>query len=324
LKSNKETIEKFKIKITYSKMLFILLIAVIIFFAINTDGVILKPSVLFGLTENVVEIGFMALPLTFIITTSGIDLSVGMIMTLSAIMLGLTYQSTSNIGVAIVVCMLTGLACGALNGLIIAKTKISPLVTTLATMSLYMGIAKIISGTKIFSKYPEGFKFLGYHRLFNAIPYQFILFIILYIIFALFFYRSNIGRYLRAMGLNEKTAKFTGINVDMVKFFIYTLSGFMCAVAAIIYLSRLPAATPNIGLNMNLEAITAVVLGGTNIMGGVGSVHGTFLSILLLGVIRKGMQLVGLGGDIYNFILGIILIICLIGFSYFDKSKKNI
>lgn len=249
--SNKETIKKFKIKITYSKMLFILLIAVIIFFAINTDGVILKPSVLFGLTENVVEIGLMALPLTFIITTSGIDLSVGMIMTLSAIMLGLTYQSTNNIGVAIVVCMVTGIACGALNGLIIAKTKISPLVTTLATMSLYMGIAKIISGTSIFSKYPEGFKFLGYHRLFNAIPYQFILFIIFYIIFALFFYRANIGRYLRAMGLNEKTAKFTGINVDMVKFFIYTLSGFMCAVAAIIYLSRLPAATPNIGLNMN-------------------------------------------------------------------------
>ena len=148
-------------------------------------------------------------------------------------------------------------------------------------------------------------------------------FTIIYIVFALFFYRANIGRYLRAMGLNEKTAKFTGINVDMVKFFIYTLSGFMCAVAAIIYLSRLPAATPNIGLNMNLEAITAVVLGGTNIMGGVGSVHGTFLSILLLGVIRKGMQLVGLGGDIYNFILGIILIICLIGFSYFDKSKKK-
>lgn len=321
--SIKEPIKRPKFTITYQGILLVLLIGLIIFFAIIEGGDILKPSVLFGLTENVVEIGLMALALTFIITTGGIDLSVGMIMALSAVMLGATYEFTNNIGLAIVVCLLTGLICGALNGIIIAKTKISPLVTTLATMSLYYGIAKIISGTKIFSTYPEGFKFLAYKRLFNIIPYQFIFFIIVFILFATFFYKANIGRYLRAMGLNEKAAKFMGINVEMVKFFIYTLSGLLCAVAAIIYLSRLPAAKPDIGLNLNLEAITAVVLGGTDIMGGVGSVNGTFIAILVLGVLRKGMQLVGLGGDIYNFILGIILVICLIGFSYLDRSKKR-
>ena len=321
--AHKEVSKKHKFAITYIEILIVLLIGLIVLFAVLADGTILKPSVLFGLTVNVIEVGLMALALTFVITTGGIDLSVGSTMSLSAVMLGITYETTTNIYLAIVVCLLTGLACGALNGLIIAKTRIAPLVTTLATMSLYYGIAKIISGTKIFSTYPEGFKFLAYKELFNVIPYQFIIFVVFYIIFAIFFYRGNIGRYLQAMGYNEKAAKFMGVSVGSNKLFIYTLTGLICSLASIIYLSRLPAAKPDIGLNLNLEAITAVVLGGTNIMGGVGSVTGTFIAVLILGVLRKGLQLIGLGGNIYNFILGILLIICLIGFSYLNNVKKK-
>lgn len=319
----KEVTRKPKFTVTYQMILIVLLIAFIALFSVLADGVILKPNVLFGLTENVVEIGLMALALTFIITTGGIDLSVGSTMALCAIMLGYTYESTNNLTLAIVVCILTGLACGAFNGLIISRTKISPLVTTLATLSLYYGIARIICGTKIFSTYPEGFKFLAYERLFNTIPYQFILFVVLFIVFAAFFYKANIGRYLRSLGLNEKAAKFMGVDVAAVKFVIYTISGLICALASIIYLSRLPAAKPDIGLNINLEAITAVVLGGTSIMGGIGSMTGTFIAVLTLGVLRKGMQLIGLGGDIYSFVLGIILIICLITFSYMDNVRKK-
>jgi ribose/xylose/arabinose/galactoside ABC-type transport system permease subunit len=315
--------KKFKFTITYIQILILLLIGLLLMFSVLTEGVIVKPSVLFGLTENVVEVGIMALALTFIITTGGIDLSVGSILALSAIMLGMTYEHTGSIGLAIVICLLTGLACGALNGLIIAKTRVSPLVTTLATMSLYYGIARIISGTQIFSTYPDGFKILSQKRLFDIVPYQFILFVILFLVFAVFFYRAKIGRYLRAIGHNEKAAKFMGVAVDTNKFVIYTLTGLLCSVASIIYLSRLPAAKPDIGMNLNLEAITAVVLGGTNILGGVGSVSGTFVAVLVLGVLRKGLQLIGLGGSIYNFILGILLVISLIGFSYMDSKKKK-
>jgi len=318
-----EVSKKPKFTVTYQKILVVLLIGLIALFALLEEGIILKPSVLFGLTENVVEVGLMALALTFIITTGGIDLSVGSTMALSAVILGWTYETTNNIALAIVLCILTGLACGALNGLIIAKTKIAPLVTTLATMSLYYGIAKIISGTKIFSTYPEGFKFLAFRRLFNIIPYQFVLFVVVFVLFAVFFYRSNIGRYLRSIGYREKAAKFMGVGVESVKFGIYTLTGLVCSIASIIYLSRLPAAKPDIGLNLNLEAITAVVLGGTSIMGGIGSVTGTFIAVLVLGVLRKGMQLIRLGGDVYNFILGIILVICLISFSYLDSMEKK-
>jgi len=320
---HKKAAKKPKFTITYIGILIALLVGLIALFAVLAEGTILKPSVLFGLTENVTEVGLMALALTFVITTGGIDLSVGSTMALSAVMLGMTYETTNNIALAIFVSFLTGLACGVLNGVIIAKTKIAPLVTTLATMSLYYGIARIISGTNIFSTYPEGFTFLAEKKLFNIVPYQFILFVVFYIIFALFFYRANIGRYLRAIGYNEKAAKFMGVGVGTNKFFIYTLTGLMCSLASIIYLSRLPAAKPDIGLNLNLEAITAVVLGGTNIMGGVGSVSGTFIAVLILGVLRKGLQLIGLGGNIYNFILGILLVICLIGFSYLDYVKKK-
>jgi len=320
---NVEKLKKPKFTITYLMILILLLLGIIFLFAVLENGIILKPNVLFGQTENIIEVGLMALALTFVITTGGIDISVGSTMALGAVMLGLTYEKTNNIAIAIVVCILTGLSCGALNGFIISKTKISPLVTTLATLSLYYGIARILSGTKIFSTYPEGFKFLAYKKLFDIIPYQFIFFVFIFILFAVFFSRASIGRYLRSIGYNEKAAKFMGVNVEANKFFIYTLTGLICSFASIIYLSRLPAAKPDIGLNLNIEAITAVVLGGTSIMGGVGSINGTFVAILILGVLRKGLQLIGLGGNIYNFVLGILLIMCLIGFSYLDIVKKK-
>ena len=124
----------------------------------------------------------MALPMTLIIITSGIDLSVGSNMALSAVVMGAVYGATHNFGFALLCCLATGTLAGALNGILIAKTRIAPLVMTLATMSLYLGIPKIISGTKIFSDFPDGFTFLQTNKLFGVVPYQFVLFIALFII----------------------------------------------------------------------------------------------------------------------------------------------
>ncbi len=150
--------------------------------------------------------GIIALAMTLVIATGGIDLSVGYTMALSAIMMGLIYERTGNIVLAIVVCLVTGILCGALNGLIIAKANIPPLVTTLATFSLYTGVSKCIAGSNIFSTFPEGMTILITHRLFGIIPYQFILFLVLAAIFAFAFNRTRYGRYLRGMGFNEQTA----------------------------------------------------------------------------------------------------------------------
>jgi ribose transport system permease protein len=323
-KSLKSTdVDKKKI-INYQTALVIALVLLIVGFGILQDGIMLKPKVLLGLSANVVEIGLMSLPMTFIILTGGIDLSVGSTMALSGIVLGYTYQQSNNLTFAILCSVLTGIACGAFNGLIIAKTKISPLVTTLATFSLYYGIARIISGTQIFSNFPDGFKFLANNKLFDIIPYQFILFLVLAIVFHIVYKKTVLGVYLRGIGLNEKAVIFSGISVTKIKFFIYTLSGVVCTLSSFVYLSRLPAAKPDMGTNLNIETITAVVLGGTSIMGGKGTVFGTIISIMILGVLRKGLQLIGLGGDVYNFVLGIVLVVCLIGFSITERAKKSI
>lgn len=308
---------------TYQKILFVLLIGLIVLFAFMEDFIMFKPRVLFGLTENITEIGLMALPMTLIIITSGIDLSVGTIMALSAVIIGAVYQGTQNIWVAIASGLAVGTICGALNGLIISKTKVAPLVTTLATMSLYLGIAKIICGTNIYSDFPDGFTFLQAKRLFNVVPYQFLLLVVLFIGYTVFFNRSTLGCIVRGIGFNEETVKYSGIKIGKVKFLLYLTSGFIAALAGVVYLSHLPAAKPDIGANLNLQVITAVVLGGTSIMGGVGSMTGTFLGVLILGVLRKGLQIIGLGGDVYSFILGIMLIICLIGFSLVEKRQKK-
>lgn len=314
---------KKKFKFTYQMALFVFLIGLILFFGQMEDWIITKPKVLFGLTENIMEIGLMALPMTLIIITSGIDLSVGSNMALSAVILGAVYSVTQSIVLAIFCSFLVGTMAGAFNGLLISKTRIAPLVMTLATMSLYLGIAKIICGTNIYSDFPDGFTFLQTNKLFGVVPYQFVLFILLFIGFALFYNRSSLGRYIRGLGLNEEAVKYSGVKIARIKFFLYTVSGFVCALAGLVYLSHLPAAKPDIGNNLNLQAITAVVLGGTSIMGGVGNMTGTFLGVLILGVLRKGLQLIGLGGDVYSFILGLVLVICLIGFSMVENRKKK-
>ena len=317
------TNKKRRIRFTYQTGLFVFLVALIFFFGYMEDWIIMKPKVLSGLTENIMEIGLMALPMTFIIITAGIDLSVGSSMALSAVVLGAVYGATQNFALALTCSIATGILAGFLNGLLISKTKIAPLVMTLATMSLYLGIAKIISGTQIFSDFPDGFTFLQTSKLFGVVPYQFVLFIVLFFLFWLVFEKSLIGRYIRGIGLNEDAVKYSGVKIGKIKLWIYTISGFVTSIAAVVYLSHLPAAKPDIGNNLNLQAITAVVLGGTSIMGGIGSMTGTFLGVLILGVLRKGLQLIGFGGDIYSFILGLVLVICLIGFSLAENRKKK-
>lgn len=320
-KKNRSSMSKI---FNYQMILFLVLVFLIIMFGVMEEGIMFRPKVLFGLTANVVEIGLMSLPMTFIILTGGIDLSVGSTMALSGVVLGAAYSSTGNIALAMILSMTTGTLCGMFNGLVISRTKISPLVTTLATYSLYYGIARIMSGTNIYSNFPEGFKFLAYNKFMNVIPYQFILLVIGAAIFIIVNKKTILGVYLKGIGLNEEAIKFAGISVTKIKFAIYTLSGMICTTSAFIYLSRLPAAKPDMGLNLNLETITAVVLGGTSINGGKGTVIGTVISILILGVLRKGLQLIGFGGDVYTFILGIVLVICLIGFSISEKAGKKV
>jgi ribose/xylose/arabinose/galactoside ABC-type transport system permease subunit len=308
--------------VTYQLALFILLVFLIVLFGI-LQPVFFSPDVLFNVTVIIGEIGIMALAMTFIITTGGIDLSVGYTLQLSAIVFGSVYARTHSVAGAVILAVLTGTACGFLNGIIISRTKIPPLVTTLATMNLFRGISMIVAGSETYSGFPEGFKAISSTFLFDIVPIQFLYFLALFIVFNLYYTRGTLGRNLKGIGFNEKVLVFSGINTRRSLLFIYTLAGLMCALAALVYLGRLSAATTSMGNDLNLQVITAVVLGGTSIMGGVGSVAGTFIGVLIIGVLRKGFTLLNFSGNIFNFTLGLILIVALVVFALLEERKKN-
>lgn len=310
-----------RFSVSHQVILLGVLVALVVIFGI-IEPVFFKPHVLFDVTAIVGEIGLMALGMTFIISTSGVDLGVGYNLQMSGIVFGITLAGTGNLVLAVVLAILTGTAGGFINGLIISRTKIPPLVTTLATMYLYRGISMIVAGTQNFSGFPEGFHKISTIELFGFLPIQFLYLLFIFFVLDFFYERGTLGRNLKGMGFNENAVIYSGVNTKKIKLGIYTLLGFLCGLAALVYLGRLSAAKTSMGDYMNFEVITAVLIGGTSIMGGVGSLRGTLIGVLIIGVLKKGYSLLNFSGNIYNFTLGLILILSLIVFSLLEERKK--
>jgi ribose/xylose/arabinose/galactoside ABC-type transport system permease subunit len=309
--------------LSHQNILLLVLIALVVGFGIM-EPVFFKPGVLFDVFAIVGEIGLMAMGMTFIISTGGVDLGVGYNLQMSAIVFGVTYSGTGNLALAIIVALLTGMAGGFFNGLVISRTRIPSLVTTLATMYLYRGISMIVAGTRTFSGFPEGFQKISTIELFGFLPIQSLYLIGVFLILDFFYERGALGRNLKGMGFNENAVVFSGVNTRRIKLGIYTLLGLICGLAALVYLGRLSAAKTSMGDYMNFEVITAVLIGGTSIMGGVGSMRGTLIGVLIIGVLKKGFTLLNFSGNIYNFTLGLILILSLIIFALEEERKKAV
>jgi ribose/xylose/arabinose/galactoside ABC-type transport system permease subunit len=212
---------------------------------------------------------------------------------------------------------------GFANGLIVSRTRIPPLVTTLATMYLYRGISMIVAGSNNYSGFPETFQRISTVKLFGFMPLQLIYLLVLFFVLDYLYERGSLGRNLKGMGFNENAVIFSGVNTKKILLGIYTFQGFLCGLAAMVYLGRFSAAKTSMGDNMNFEVITAVLLGGTSTMGGIGSLRGTLIGIIIIGVLKKGFSLLNFSGNIYNFTLGLILILSLILFSVMENKKRN-
>ncbi len=312
---------KISIKLTHQGVLVTLLFGLIITFGL-IEPVFFRPSVLLDVMAIMGDVGVMALGMTYIITTSGVDLSVGYNQQLSAVVFGMVYLSTRNLALAIAAALLCGTVLGFFNGLIVAKTKIPPLVTTLATMYLFRGISMILAGSMTYSGFPQGFRLFFTYRLFGVLPIQFIYFTAVFLILDSLYSYGALGRNLKGMGFNEESVHFSGVKIQKIKIGIYTLLGLLCGFAALMYLGRLSVAKTSIGDWINFQVITAVLLGGTSINGGVGSIRGTFIAILIIGVLKKGYTLMSLSGNIFNFTLGTILILSLIVFAVTEERKN--
>ena len=258
------------------------------------------------------EVGLVALAMTFVIVSAGIDLSVGSILGLVAILLGVFWQKLGiPLPLAMVLGVVVGGIAGLVNGIIITRFRVPPLIATLATLALYRGLAEGISQARSVRGYPEWFFVLGQGEVLG-VPTQLWIFLACAVIAAIVLGMSTFGRATYATGANIIAARFSGIPVDRTILLIYTASGLISGLAAIIFVSRVSTTRSDMGTGLELDVITAVVLGGTSIFGGRGTIIGTLLGLILMQALKNGLALAGVKGDGTIVVIGLILIATII------------
>jgi rhamnose transport system permease protein len=264
-------------------------------------------------SSDFMEIGIMMLPMVFIIITGNIDLSVASTMGMSASLMGLLHIMGVNIWIAALAGLIVGTLGGVLNGYLVAYVKIPSLVVTLGTYAFFRGIAYGFLGDQAARDYAPAFTYLGQGRVFGTlIPFSAFLFVILAIIFGLVLHRTAFGRYLYAIGNNKQSAIYSGVPVAKIILILFTLSGLMSALAGLILAARFGSTRPDIGTGLELTVITVVVLGGVDINGGIGTMTGAVLSLLLIGLMRFGMGLLNIQGQVQGIAIGLLLIISIL------------
>jgi rhamnose transport system permease protein len=259
--------------------------------------------------------------MTFVIVTGGIDLSVGSILGLTAILLGVFWK---NLGLplpaAIALAIVCGTFAGWVNGFIITRFNVPPLIATLATLALYRGLAEGISEARSVRGYPEWFFFFGQGEILG-VPFQLWLLGIAVVVSAVILGLTPFGRATYAIGANETAARFSGIRVNSVKLWIYTAAGFCSALAAVIFVSRVTTTRSDMGTGLELDVITGVVLGGTSIFGGRGTIIGTVLGLVLIQALKNGLALSGVKGDGTIVVIGLVLIGAILVGALFDRNR---
>jgi rhamnose transport system permease protein len=268
----------------------------------------------FDIVRHHVEIGLLALVMTPIILTGGIDLSVGSLLGLCAILFGKFWRDAGMSPLAAGACTLAvGALAGGLNAALITELRLPPLIVTLGTYSLYRGLAEAIThGSDTFTNFPDSFLFLG-QKHWLGLPTQAPIFIVVALGVWLLVHRTTFGRSFRAIGFSPEGARYAGIPVERRLSLVYVLAGVVSALAAIIYTARLGQARADAGTGYELYAITAVVLGGTSIFGGIGSVQGTLLGIAAIAILDSGLAHARLPGEAAGVLTGLLLLLALTG-----------
>lgn len=274
------------------------------------------------LSRHLWETAILALGMTLIIITAGIDLSVGSAMGMCAVAFGYCHDLTGSVAVSCVACLLAGALGGMLNGALISRLKVHPLIVTLATYAAFRGIAEGASQGAVFSRFGDSFSSLGRGMWFGA-PIAAYIFGVLAVGFAVFLAKTPTGRYLYAIGHNETAARFSGIPVDRIKFWLYTTSGLLAGLATLIYVSRFDTAKADAGTGLELDVITAVVIGGTSIFGGRGNIAGTVLGLLL---IHETKQFVGRYwriDELKGLLVGVLLILSILVYRALSRKGRG-
>ncbi|MBI1280970.1 MAG: ABC transporter permease [Anaerolineaceae bacterium] len=289
-------------------VLTIIMIIAVLVLSTQTDKLLTGDNLL-NQGRLLAEVALVAMPMTFIIITGGIDLSVGSILGLTAIVLGYSWKNLGlPLEVAIIVALAVGTLAGFVNGFFIVRLGVPPLIMTLSTLALYRGLAEGISQARSVRGYPDWFFQLGQGEVLG-VPSQVWIVVISIIFSGVVLARTTFGRSLYAIGNNELGARFSGIPVNRIKLLIYTFSGFMAGVAGYIYVSRVTTTRSDFGTGLELDVIAAVVLGGTSIFGGSGTIFGTVIGLITIQLLKNGLSLANVKGDATIVIVGIVLIL---------------
>ncbi|MGJ4952848.1 ABC transporter permease [Bradyrhizobium sp. HKCCYLS20291] len=261
-------------------------------------------------TVNFSEKAIVALAMALLILVGDIDLSVAAIIALASLAMGLASVAGVSTPGLVLIGLGVGAVAGAFNGLLVTGIGLPSIVVTIGTMSLYRGIAQVVLGDQAITRYPAGLQALGQGTLFEMppLPWSFAIFLGLALVIGLVLHRTTIGRRLYAIGNNAIAARYSGIRVERIRFWLFVLSGLAGGLAAVLLTGRIGSTRPNIALGWELEIITMVVLGGVSISGGSGSIPGVVLAVFVLGFTTFGMSLVNVPGIVINVLLGVLLI----------------
>jgi len=271
----------------------------------------LTVSNLLNIAEQTSINAIVAVGMTFVILSGGIDLSVGSIVAFSGVVLGAALQSGQPLLLALVLAAAVGLACGLGNGALVSWGGLPPFIVTLGTMSIARGAALLFTEGRPVSGFDPGFRMLATGRV-AFIPAPVIATILVYAIAHFVLTRTTFGRYVYAIGGNEEATRLSGVAIRFHKTMIYGVSGLMSAIAAIILTARLNSAQPIAGMMYELDAIAATVIGGTSLMGGEGSLGGTLVGALIMGVLRNGLNLLGVSSFLQQIVIGAVIVVAVL------------
>ncbi|BDR65269.1 ribose ABC transporter permease [Clostridium tetani] len=261
----------------------------------------------------------LAIGMSFVILTGGIDLSVGSTLAITGALSASIIRLTNSIFLSLVVALIIGAAIGLMNGVTVAKGKIQAFIVTLATMTVFRGVTMVYTNGTPISGLSEKFMVIGNKKILGYIPVPAIITIIILIMAWYVLSQTRYGRYVYALGGNEDSARLSGINTDKVKMLVYVICGMTAALSGVITTSRVGTASPNAGLGFELDAIAAVVLGGTSLAGGEGTVVGTIIGAMIIGVLNNGLNLAGVSAYYQSIVKGLVILLAVL----IDKKSKK-
>ena len=313
----------FQVRKSWDTAILVLLLAVLILASLTTEGFLtaLNFSYIFS---NTSEITIIAFAMLFMIIMGEIDLSVASILALGSAMLGWSYAKGAPIWLSILICILVGTLCGLINGFLVTKLGLGSLAVTIGTLALYRGVANGILGENTVNEFPEFWTSFGFDTIGTSfMPKTLPLIIFFGIMFGILLHRTPFGRRTLAIGQSPEAARFAGVNIIRHKMIVFTFTGFMSGIAGVVYTFRFSTAQADNGVGIELLVISAILLGGVSIFGGIGTMWGVVAGVLLAGSVESWLTLREINAQWRTIVTGLLLLLSVAAPVLVQKSRNR-